>query len=145
VGGTAAMKSVLEGLGLPVTGYGLADGSGFSRNDRLSPALLTSVLATAARADRGDLHSIFSGLPVAAYSGTLTTRYLKPDQGGSAAGLVRAKTGTLTGVNSLAGVVVDADGRMLAFAFMADQTTNADQAVVALDRVAAALAACGCR
>ncbi|WP_426509804.1 D-alanyl-D-alanine carboxypeptidase/D-alanyl-D-alanine endopeptidase [Dactylosporangium sp. McL0621] len=144
-GGAAATKSVLEELGLPVTGFGLADGSGFSRNDRLSPALLTAVLAMAARADRADLHSIFSGLPVAAYSGTLTLRFLKPDQGGAAAGLVRAKTGTLTGVNSLAGVVVDADGRTLAFAFMADQTTNADQAVVALDRVAAALAACGCR
>ncbi|GAA3274920.1 hypothetical protein GCM10020218_021260 [Dactylosporangium vinaceum] len=143
-GGAAATKSVLEGLGLPVTGYGLVDGSGFSRNDKLSPALLTAVLAMAARADRGDLHTIFSGLPVAAYSGTLATRFLKADQGGSAAGLVRAKTGTLTGVNSLAGVVVDADGRTLAFAFMADQTTNADQAVVALDRVAAALAACGC-
>ncbi|MFI5906247.1 D-alanyl-D-alanine carboxypeptidase/D-alanyl-D-alanine-endopeptidase [Dactylosporangium sp. NPDC051541] len=143
-GAAAATKSVLEELGLPVTGFGLVDGSGFSRSDKLSPALITAVLATAARTDRGDLHPIFSGLPVAAYSGTLTTRFLKADQGGAAAGLVRAKTGTLTGVNSLAGVVVDADGRMLAFAFMADQTTNADQAVVALDRVAAALAACGC-
>ncbi|WP_432984795.1 D-alanyl-D-alanine carboxypeptidase/D-alanyl-D-alanine endopeptidase [Dactylosporangium sp. CA-233914] len=144
-GGAAAMKSVLEELGLPVAGYGLVDGSGFSRNDRLSPALLTAILAMAARADRGDLRAIFSGLPVAAYSGTLSMRFLKANEGNSAAGLVRAKTGTLTGVNSLAGVVVDADGRTLAFAFMADQTTNANQAVVALDRVAAALAACGCR
>lgn len=144
-GATAAMKGVLEELGVPVTGYGLVDGSGFSRNDRLSPALLTGVLAMAARADRADLHAIFSGLPVAAYSGTLASRYTRAQDGGAAAGMVRAKTGTLTGVNSLAGIVVDADGRTLAFAFMADQTTNATNAVAALDRVAAALAACGCR
>jgi len=144
-GAASAMKGVLEELGLPVTGYGLFDGSGFSRNDRLSPALLTGILAMAARADRGDLHAIFSGLPVAAYSGTLAKRYTKSQEGAAAAGLVRAKTGTLTGVNSLAGILVDADGRTLAFAFMADQTTNANQAVTALDRVAAALAACGCR
>jgi D-alanyl-D-alanine carboxypeptidase/D-alanyl-D-alanine-endopeptidase (penicillin-binding protein 4) len=144
-GAASAMKGVLQELGLPVTGFGLVDGSGFSRNDRLSPALLTGILAMAARADRGDLHAIFSGLPVAAYSGTLALRFTKSQEGASAAGLVRAKTGTLTGVNSLAGIVVDADGRTLAFAFMADQTTNATQAVIALDRVAAALAACGCR
>ncbi|MER7002292.1 D-alanyl-D-alanine carboxypeptidase/D-alanyl-D-alanine-endopeptidase [Dactylosporangium sp. NPDC000555] len=144
-GAATAMKGVLQELGLPVTGYGLVDGSGFSRNNRLSPALLTGILAMAARADRGDLHAIFSGLPVAAYSGTLSTRYLKSQEGGSAAGLVRAKTGTLTGVNSLTGIVVDVDGRTLAFAFMADQTTDGNLAVIALDRVAAALAACGCR
>jgi D-alanyl-D-alanine carboxypeptidase/D-alanyl-D-alanine-endopeptidase (penicillin-binding protein 4) len=144
-GGATAMRAVLEELNLPVTGYGLVDGSGFSRNDRLSPALLTTILAMAARSDRADLHAIFSGLPVAGYSGTLTLRFVKPQEGAGAAGLVRAKTGTLTGVNSLTGIVVDADGRTLAFAFMADQTTDRDKAVVALDRVAAALAACGCR
>jgi D-alanyl-D-alanine carboxypeptidase/D-alanyl-D-alanine-endopeptidase (penicillin-binding protein 4) len=144
-GAAAAMKGVLDGLGVPVTGYGLVDGSGFSRNDRLSPALLTGILSMAARADRAELHTIFSGLPVAGYSGTLASRFTKAQEGGTAAGLVRAKTGTLTGVNSLTGIAVDADGRTLAFAFMADQTTNANQAVIALDRVAAALAACGCR
>lgn len=144
-GAAAAMRTVLTELNLPVAGYGLVDGSGFSRTDRLSPALLTSILATAARADRADLHGVFSGLPVAGYSGTLATRYTKPQEGAPAAGMVRAKTGTLTKVNSLTGIVVDADGRTLAFAFMADQTTNGAQAVIALDRVAAALAACGCR
>jgi len=144
-GGAAAMKSVLEELNVPVTSYGLVDGSGFSRNDRISPALLTTILAMAARPDRADLHAIFSGLPVAGFSGTLATRYTKAQEGSAAAGLVRAKTGTLTGVNALTGIVVDADGRTLAFAFMADQTTNANQAVAALDRVAAALATCGCR
>ena len=60
--------------------------------------------------------------------------------------MVRAKTGTLTGVNSLAGLVVDADGRLLAFAFIADQTQPiATRPSGALDRIAAALAACGCR
>ncbi|MEV0130763.1 D-alanyl-D-alanine carboxypeptidase/D-alanyl-D-alanine-endopeptidase [Dactylosporangium sp. NPDC050688] len=144
-GGAAAMRTVLEELNVPVTAYGLVDGSGFSRNDRLSPALLTTLLAMAARSDRADLHGIFSGLPVAGYSGTLAGRFTKPQEGAGAAGMVRAKTGTLTGVNSLTGIVVDADGRTLAFAFMADQTTDGPKAVVALDRVAAALAACGCR
>jgi D-alanyl-D-alanine carboxypeptidase/D-alanyl-D-alanine-endopeptidase (penicillin-binding protein 4) len=41
--------------------------------------------------------------------------------------------------------VVDADGRLLAFAFMSDATTDVDSSRAALDRAAAALAACGCR
>ena len=60
--------------------------------------------------------------------------------------MVRAKTGTLAGVNTLAGVVVDADGRLLAFAFMASHPTRRDAAGRPLvDRAAAILAGCGCR
>jgi len=76
---------------------------------------------------------------VAGFTGTLTSRYT-----GGAAGVVRAKTGTLTGVNTLAGTVVDQDGRLLAFAFLASNTTNPLEAQSALDRTATALAACGC-
>jgi D-alanyl-D-alanine carboxypeptidase/D-alanyl-D-alanine-endopeptidase (penicillin-binding protein 4) len=142
---TATMRTVLQELGLPVAGYGLVDGSGLSRLGRLSPSILTAVLALDARADKPDLHGVFTGLPVAGYSGTLSSRFRKPEAGGSAAGEIRAKTGRLTGVSSIAGVVVDADGRTLAFAMIADANRSTPAAVEALDRIAAALAACGCR
>jgi D-alanyl-D-alanine carboxypeptidase/D-alanyl-D-alanine-endopeptidase (penicillin-binding protein 4) len=145
-GAAAAMKDVLAQLGVPVTGYGLRDGSGLSRLNRLSPALLTAVLAVAARPDHPELHSIFGGLPVAAYSGTLRDRYRSAAAGGTAAGYVRAKTGTLTGVSALSGIAVDADGRVLAFAILADAVNRPTAtAQETLDRMAAGLAACGCR
>lgn len=144
-GASAAMRAVLEELSVPVSGYGLQDGSGLSRQGRLSPSILTAVLTTAARADRPDLHGLFTGLPVAGYSGTLASRYRTPKGSSSAAGEVRAKTGTLTGVSSIAGIVVDADGRTLAFALIADANPSTPAAVEALDRITAALAACGCR
>ncbi|MFE6489632.1 D-alanyl-D-alanine carboxypeptidase, partial [Streptomyces sp. NPDC057757] len=59
-------------------------------------------------------------------------------------GLIRAKTGSLSGVNTLAGTVVDADGRLLAFAVMTRTTAPADTARAAMDRIAARLASCGC-
>jgi len=104
---------------------------------------LVRVLALATKAQP----SLLDGLPVAGWSGTLADRYLT----GSAkagAGVVRAKTGTLTSVSTLAGLVHDRDGRLLAFAVMADRVgpTAADTtaAEAALDRVAAKLATCGC-
>ncbi|MBR7678233.1 D-alanyl-D-alanine carboxypeptidase, partial [Streptomyces daliensis] len=82
--------------------------------------------------------------PVAGFTGTLEERY-GDEQNKPGAGLVRAKTGTLTGINTLAGTVVDADGRLLAFAFMTSGTKDAEGAKNALDRMASALANCGCR
>jgi D-alanyl-D-alanine carboxypeptidase/D-alanyl-D-alanine-endopeptidase (penicillin-binding protein 4) len=60
---------------------------------------------------------------------------------------VRAKTGTLRSVSGVAGVVTTAEGRTLAFAVLADNVPvgGTGPAQDALDRIAAALAACGCR
>ncbi|MGH3979175.1 MAG: D-alanyl-D-alanine carboxypeptidase, partial [Pseudonocardiaceae bacterium] len=59
-------------------------------------------------------------------------------------GWVRAKTGTLTGVNSLAGTVLDVDGRLLVFAALSNGPDPA-AARPRLDELAAALRSCGCR
>ncbi|MFC8146535.1 D-alanyl-D-alanine carboxypeptidase/D-alanyl-D-alanine-endopeptidase [Streptomyces paradoxus] len=141
-GAGKAIGSQLRKLGLPVKGAAFEDGSGLNRADRLTPDLLTALLAKAADPSHPELRPALTGLPVAGFTGTLTTRYTD-----GASGVVRAKTGTLSGVHTLAGTLVDEDGRLLAFAFMATDTDPGRPAATqqALDRIASALAACGCR
>ncbi|MEH0471996.1 D-alanyl-D-alanine carboxypeptidase/D-alanyl-D-alanine-endopeptidase [Streptomyces sp. B21-097] len=139
-GAGKAVQAQLKKLGLPVAGARFKDGSGLDRQDRLTADLLTALLVKAGDPRRPDLRPVLTGLPVAGFTGTLTSRYAD-----GAAGVVRAKTGTLTGVNTLAGTVVDQDGRLLAFALMAAGTTDPAAAQAALDRAATALAGCGCR
>jgi D-alanyl-D-alanine carboxypeptidase/D-alanyl-D-alanine-endopeptidase (penicillin-binding protein 4) len=145
--GTAgAMRAAVDRLGLDASAYHPADASGLSRRNRLTTGLLTSVLALAASPDHPELRGVLTGLPVAAYSGTLADRFAAP-RSRDAAGLVRAKTGTLTGVSALAGTTLDADGHRLAFAVIADGVPPGrnNAAELALDRIGAALADCGCR
>ncbi|MFF9013703.1 D-alanyl-D-alanine carboxypeptidase/D-alanyl-D-alanine-endopeptidase [Streptomyces sp. NPDC014870] len=138
-GAGKAVQAELAALGLSTAGARFADGSGLSRDDRLSAALLTGLLTRAADPARPALRPVLTGLPVGGFSGTLEDRFDSgPALGG--AGLVRAKTGTLRGVNTLAGTVVTADGRLLAFAFLAGRTPSPYQAQPALDRLSAALA-----
>lgn len=138
-GGGRAVGATLKKLGLPLTGAEFHDGSGLDRDDRLTAGLLTALLVKSAETDRPELRPVLTGLPVAGFTGTLAGRYTD-----GAAGVVRAKTGTLTGVNTLAGTAVDRDGRLLAFAFLAAGTDNPAEAQSALDRAATALAGCGC-
>ncbi|MFF6997835.1 D-alanyl-D-alanine carboxypeptidase/D-alanyl-D-alanine-endopeptidase [Streptomyces sp. NPDC008313] len=143
-GGALAIRSALKKLRLPVEGAVFADGSGLNRDDRLTAGLLTALLAEAGDPRHAELRPVLTGLPVAGFSGTLSHRYTDDVLG---TGVVRAKTGTLTGVNTLAGTVVDADGRLLAFAFLTSDTEhppNPQAAQAVLDRTATALAKCGC-
>ncbi|MGW1131239.1 D-alanyl-D-alanine carboxypeptidase/D-alanyl-D-alanine endopeptidase [Streptomyces griseoluteus] len=139
-GGAKAVAARLAKLGLPMRGASFHDGSGLDRDDRLTADLLTSLLAAAADPTRPGLRPVLTGLPVGGFTGTLAERYAN----GGAAGLIRAKTGTLTGVNSLAGTVVTKDGRLLTFAFLTSGTTDPQSAQSALDHTATTLANCGC-
>ncbi|MGW1674472.1 D-alanyl-D-alanine carboxypeptidase/D-alanyl-D-alanine endopeptidase [Streptomyces sp. NPDC002324] len=143
-GGAAAIEKELKKLELPLGGVEFADGSGLSRGNELTPALLTTLLARSADPDHPELRSVLTGLPVAGFTGTLRGRYPSDATG---TGVVRAKTGTLSNVNTLAGTVVDADGRLLAFAFLATETDMADTdlAKKALTDATSTLATCGCR
>lgn len=147
-----AVDNVLAALtqaGFDVTGTVLADGSGLSTDDRVPAKLLGAVVAAAAAPSQGDndtefLRPILTGLPVAGGDGTLDDRFATGTESASGRGVVRAKTGTLTGVSSLAGVVTDTDGRLLVFALMSN---GASPAAVRprLDDFAAELSQCGCR
>jgi D-alanyl-D-alanine carboxypeptidase/D-alanyl-D-alanine-endopeptidase (penicillin-binding protein 4) len=148
-GGAAALQGVLADVlvqvGTTPGAVRLVDGSGLSRLDRVQPGALTRLLAAVAGADRERLFPVLSGLPVAGFDGTLERRYRK-GPALPAAGVVRAKTGTLNGVSALAGLVRTKDGRLLAFDFTADSVplSSALASQTALDRLAAALAGCGC-
>ncbi|MBE4741565.1 MULTISPECIES: D-alanyl-D-alanine carboxypeptidase/D-alanyl-D-alanine-endopeptidase [Streptomyces] len=143
-GGAAAIKKELKKLEVPLEGVEFADGSGLSRGNALTPALLTALLARSAAPDHPGLRPVLTGLPVAGFTGTLRNRYPSDADG---TGVVRAKTGTLSNVNTLAGTVVDADGRLLAFAFLATETPleNTDPAKNLLTDATSTLATCGCR
>ncbi|RZU50648.1 D-alanyl-D-alanine carboxypeptidase/D-alanyl-D-alanine-endopeptidase (penicillin-binding protein 4) [Krasilnikovia cinnamomea] len=143
-GATEAMIAKLGELGLPTDETNLSDASGLSRKNGISPALLTKLLAFAAGGKQPALSSLFGGLPVAGWSGTLQTRFVTPSPNRVGQGIVRAKTGSLNGVNTMAGELVTKDGRLLVFAFMADATGDAVPARAALDRMAARLVDCGC-
>ncbi|WP_323184830.1 D-alanyl-D-alanine carboxypeptidase/D-alanyl-D-alanine-endopeptidase [Streptomyces sp. NBC_00193] len=132
-----ATGAKLAALGVDTAGSRFADGSGLNRADKVSAGLLTALLAKAADPQRPELRPVLTGLPVAGFTGTLRTR----NSGDSpAAGLLRAKTGTLSGVNSLAGTVVDPTGRLLAFAFLTANTPDPGPAEKGLDKLAAAVA-----
>ncbi len=140
-GGTDALIEVLERADVDTAGLRLRDGSGLSRDNRISPATLTQTLMAAVAGL--PTASLVSDLPVSGFTGTLSQRFSGAED---AYGMVRAKTGTLTGVHSLAGYVVEAGGLPMFFALMSDGNTEVGPAAAqaALDRVAAALAGCSC-
>jgi len=143
-GAGKSVLKVVQTLGVDIAGGTLSGGSGLGRTTKLTPMILAQVIQAAAGEQHPELRAAITGMPVAGASGTLIDRFGGATQQ-NVLGLIRAKTGTLTGVNSLAGIVMDLDQRLLVFAIMADQTTNAVAAESALDRLAGRLAQCGCR
>jgi D-alanyl-D-alanine carboxypeptidase/D-alanyl-D-alanine-endopeptidase (penicillin-binding protein 4) len=144
-GGTTAVTHTLSTLGVPAQGMVLQDGSGLSRGDRIAPASLAALLRVAADGTHPVLAPLVDGLPVAGFTGTLALRY-NTGLSRSGAGVVRAKTGTLTGVSSLAGITSVA-GRPVVFAAMSDRVPAGAtlQARDDLDSFAALLARPGPR
>ncbi|MFC8719314.1 D-alanyl-D-alanine carboxypeptidase/D-alanyl-D-alanine-endopeptidase [Kitasatospora sp. NPDC057198] len=143
-GAAKAVTTELAALGVPLDGVLLTDGSGLAKANLIPPVTLVKLLAAAAAPDHPELRPVLTGLPVAGFSGTLVNRFSAKSGAGEAAGIVRAKTGTLQGVNTLAGTVVDADGRVLAFALMTRTDADPTAARAAVDRIVAKIAACGC-
>ena len=106
-------KKLINRLGLDANAYRIADGSGLSLYNYVTAELLVRLLRHAWRTPSIS-KALIASLPVAGVDGTLKSRMLKtPAQGN-----VRAKTGTLTGISSLAGYCMAPNGHELAFAII---------------------------
>lgn len=144
-GAVAALKAAAVRILGSADGFQLSDACGLAIADRAAPLALAGLVRAMASGPDPRLRAALEGLPVAALDGTLAGRFGGTTAGG--AGVVRAKTGTLNTVTALSGYLVDADGRLLVFSFVANDLDPGAraQAVSAIDAGAAALAGCGCR
>jgi D-alanyl-D-alanine carboxypeptidase/D-alanyl-D-alanine-endopeptidase (penicillin-binding protein 4) len=133
-GGVAAMRQHLQALGIDLGAVKLVDGSGLSRQNRLSARVLVETLRMAGTSFAFGPEFV-SALPIAGTDGTLARRE-RPIEGA-----VRAKTGSLTGVVTLSGYARLAAGGEAVFAVLVNDAPAGDFAARAsVDRFAEALA-----
>ena len=134
--------AVLEAAGLPprlLEGVQLVDGSGLSDDTQISQDAVTWLLADIAASD--ELSAVRDGLAISGETGSLRNRY--ETTAGALAGRVAAKTGSLTGIRSLAGYLEADDGSEVVFSVVVagpgvDNASRAD-----IDLLVADLARCG--
>ncbi|WP_338748599.1 D-alanyl-D-alanine carboxypeptidase/D-alanyl-D-alanine endopeptidase [Janibacter alittae] len=141
------VRQTLTSAGVDLTGVTLKDNSGLSSGQKVPARVISDVMQLGITGSAQELTSMLAELPVAGLTGTLHDRF-DTDDSRSAAGLARAKTGTLTGTSALAGTTTTADGRLLTFVLLADRvpsTTGTLGARAVLDRMVADLTDCGCR
>lgn len=125
-----AVAASLSKLGINDDDYILADGSGLSRHNLVTPQVLVEVLSLMASSERSQIYQ--DSLAIAGVKGTLANRFNHtPVQG-----KLRGKTGTLTGVNTLAGYLTLADGETLVFSIMVNNSDRKSQELrQAIDRI----------
>ena len=123
-----------------IDGLVIKDGSGLSKENRVTARTVVSLLA--AIRNLPEYAAIYEGLPKSGKTGTLKTRYKKTAP--EAVGLIRAKTGWVNGTVSLAGFIT-AGEKELIFAVLADRIPKyysaTERARASIDRMVATLAA----
>lgn len=109
------VKTKIKELGLNPANYRIVDGCGVSLYNYVSPALMLEFLKFAYN-NESVRNDVYPNLPVCTKDGTLRHRMY----GTEAAGRVHAKTGTVSGVSSLAGYVESKCGHTIAFVIISN-------------------------
>ena len=115
-GGLRVVRSLLEAWGVPPSDMVLADGSGLSRYNLITPSALVTILTHVDR-DARLKDPFLASLPVAGIAGSTLSDRL---QGTAAAGLVQAKTGSMTNVRSISGYLRTRGGEPVVFSIVAN-------------------------
>ena len=143
IGAMRATRAVLRGDGFDTTGSRFVDGSGLSYDNRVTPSLLTGILARINQ--DAALAGVRESLPTAGVNGTLARRFAYAPAS-CARGAVAAKTGSLPmTVSTLAGLTTGTDGRTRAFAIMVNERPASaawSATSLAIDTIAAAVHGC---
>lgn len=136
--GLAISRAFYARAGLDTLRLQLLDGSGLARADLVTPEMTVALLRYMRAHPSPAVRAAYvSSLPIGGVDGSLRNRLRE----GRARGNVRAKTGSLGNVSSLAGYVTTRSGRVLAFSLMANHFTEASSAArAAQDAVVEALA-----
>ena len=128
------IKNTLGKAGVHDVAYRITDGSGLSLYNYVTPELEVLLLRYAYR-NPNIFRSLLPSLPVAGVDGTLKKRMI----GTPAQGLIKAKTGTVTGVSALAGYCPAVNGHLLAFSIINQGVMRSADGRAFQDRVCEAL------
>ena len=115
-GGRAAVARALARLGVTDAGLVQVDGSGLSRDNRVSARQITALIGAVLRQDARTARLFVASLATASESGTLDDRMSSP----ALAGRVHAKTGFIGGTSALSGLIDAQSGRAIVFSILVE-------------------------
>ena len=128
------VRRLVEKVGLRPSDYRIADGSGLSLYNYVTAELEVMLLRYAYQNTNIYMH-LLPSLPVAGEDGTLRRRM----RGTFTSGNVKAKTGSVTAISSLAGYCTAANGHVLCFAIINQGIRRGSEGRAFQDRVCEAL------
>ena len=128
------VRQLIQRAGLNPGEYRIADGSGLSLYNYVTAEMLTMVLRHAYRS-RSVYGHLYASLPIAGVDGTLKGRMINT----AAEGNVRAKTGSVTAISSLAGYCTAANGHVLCFAIINQGVSRVSDGRQLQDRICVAM------
>jgi len=112
-GGVSVLTGFLLSRGVPEEAFHIADGSGYSRDNRLTTRAITTVLSSVCD-DFETAYEFVAGLSIGGVDGTLGDRMGFP----GLKGMVRAKTGLLDGVTAVSGLLYTVAGDVVVFSII---------------------------
>lgn len=137
--GVRVVRQTLSELKIPLTGFEMADGSGLSMLNRLTPRTIGAILDWIVRAEGKAGDALRNSLPVAGGPGTIFKRMTKPPTGGN----LRGKTGFIRRVRGMAGWVTPADGVPLVYVALFNDAPRPLALTTPLDLIGTAVALFG--
>lgn len=120
VAGIAVVQNALQKMGVFADGLAMTDGSGLDRSNRITCSTLQSILI-----NDGGFGTLTKGFAIAGRTGTLSELFLTSP----VSGLMRAKTGTLTGVKTLSGVIPYSEKQAVVFTLFLNGSGVSNQGI----------------